>query len=96
MGVHAKSVKESCDFASMTKVASSWCRAPSSELQEEENAARKPPRPARQALKLSKKRRPAKLDVTASMFCHTISCRYALLSPLQITMSTNHSNNDSL
>ena len=43
-------------------------RAASPELQEDENSAgRKPPRPARQALKLSKKRRPAKLDVTSSI-----------------------------
>lgn len=44
-----------------------WLRAASPELQEEEQAASKPPRPARQALKLSKKRRPARLDVASSM-----------------------------
>ncbi len=36
-------------------------------MQEEEQAASKPPRPARQALKLSKKRRPARLDIASSM-----------------------------
>lgn len=42
-------------------------RAASLQLEEGENtAARKPPRPARQALKLSKKRRPVKLDVTTN------------------------------
>ncbi len=44
-----------------------WLRAASPELQEEEQAASKPPRPARQTLKLSKKRRPARLDVASSM-----------------------------
>ncbi len=44
-----------------------WLRAASPELQEEEQAATKPPRPARQAIKLSKKRRPARLDVASSM-----------------------------
>ena len=43
-----------------------WLRAASPELQEEEQAASKPPRPARQALKLSKKRRPARLDIASS------------------------------
>ncbi|KAA6426441.1 MAG: sister chromatid cohesion 1 4 [Trebouxia sp. A1-2] len=41
-------------------------RAASPELQEEERAATKPPRPARQALKLSKKRRPACLDIASN------------------------------
>ena len=56
------------NFAHMAKLGSCWFRAASPEMQEEENpTARKPPRPARQALMLSKKRRPAKLDVTTSM-----------------------------
>ena len=55
-------------------IACMGCRAASPEVPDDEPAARKPPRPARQALKLSKKRRAAKLDVTSSMFARPVSC----------------------
>ena len=55
--------------ACMLTMRSFGFRAATPQLQENEDpVAHKPPRPARQALKLSKKRRPAKLDVTSSMY----------------------------
>lgn len=58
-------------------------RATSPEVQEQEKAAAKPPRPARQALKLSKKRRPARLDVTLNNKQDTVLPKSEVMSLLK-------------
>lgn len=62
---HSDGLQALADLGNMSTPGGS-IRAASPELQEEEQAASKPPRPARQALKLSKKRRPARLDIASN------------------------------